>query len=114
MFILRFYQTPGISGRILGHSAAITFLLFWMMLSATAAGLPGGGTPQISLLKEFRPIGGTGNNLKNPELDVVPGTPEIALTPLNFVRGTRDELVDGPNPRTISNVIDYDYAFVST
>jgi hypothetical protein len=36
-------------------------------------------------LKEFRPIGGAGNNLKNPELDVVPGTPEIALTPLNFV-----------------------------
>jgi len=95
MFILRFHQTPGISGKILGHSAAITLLLFCMMLSATAADLPGGGTPQISLLKEFRPTGGTGNNLKNPELDVVPGSPEIALTPLNFVRGTTDARTQG-------------------
>jgi peroxidase len=46
-------------------------------------------------LKEFRPIGGTGNNLKNPELDVVPGTPEIALTRLNFVRGTTDARTQG-------------------
>jgi peroxidase len=105
MFILRFHQTSGISGRILGHSEAITCLLFCTMLSATAADLRGGVTPQISLLKEFRPIGGTGNNLKNPELDVVPGTPEIALAPLNFARGTKDGLVNDPNPRTISNVI---------
>jgi len=61
--------------------------------------------PHIRLLKEFRPIGGFGNNLENPDLDVVPGSPEIALAPLNFAPGTRDGLVNGPNPRTISNVI---------
>jgi peroxidase len=74
-----------------------------------AAGNGGGGDEGggfvIQLLDEFRPIGGSGNNLVNPDLDVVPNTPEIALTPLNFAPGTDDGLVDGPNPRTISNVI---------
>jgi peroxidase len=64
-----------------------------------------GGGSQIRLLPEFRPIGGTGNNLQNPALDVVPGDAEIALAPLNFAAGTTDDLVDAPNPRTISNVI---------
>jgi peroxidase len=50
----------------------------------------------IGLLKEFRPIGGSGS--------VVPGSPELAIAPLNF-SGLRDALVAGPNPRTISNVI---------
>jgi peroxidase len=31
--------------------------------------------------------------------------PEIALASLNFASGTTDGLVNGPNPRTISNVI---------
>jgi peroxidase len=57
------------------------------------------------LLQEFRPIGGTGNNLKDPSLNAVPGNAEIALTPRNFAPGTGDGLVAGPNPRTISNVI---------
>jgi peroxidase len=61
--------------------------------------------PATELLKEFRPIGGTGNNIVKPGLDVVPGTPEIALTPLNFAAGTGDVLIAGPNPRTISNLI---------
>jgi peroxidase len=61
--------------------------------------------PQISLLREFRPIGGSGNNLESPHFDVEPGSPEIALAPLNFAPGTQDGLVNGPNPRTISNVI---------
>jgi peroxidase len=61
--------------------------------------------PQAELLKEFRPIGGTGNNLNHPTLDVVPGTPEIAIAPLNFAPGTNDGLIAAPNPRTISNVI---------
>jgi peroxidase len=60
---------------------------------------------QIRLLPDFRPIGGTGNNLQNPDLDVVPGSPEIALAPLNFASGTQDGLVDAPNPRSISNII---------
>jgi peroxidase len=74
-----------------------------------SGGSSGGGNESggfvVQLLDEFRPIGGTGNNLDNPDLDVVPGSPEIALTPLNFASGTDDGLVDGPNPRTISNVI---------
>ena len=61
--------------------------------------------PHPRLLNEFRPIGGSGNNLKNPNLDVVPGTPELALAPLNFARGTNAGLVNGPNPRFISDVI---------
>jgi peroxidase len=59
----------------------------------------------IRLLKEFRPIGGSGNNLKHPDFDPVPGTPELAFSPAHFAPGTTDGLVDGPNPRTISNVI---------
>ena len=62
-------------------------------------------SPAIQLLPEFRPIGGSGNNLQNPRLNAVPGNPEIALAPLNFARGTKNGLVPAPNPRTISNVI---------
>ena len=51
----------------------------------------------IALLREFRPIGGLGN--------VVPGSPELALAPLNFAPNTNGGLISGPNPRTISNVI---------
>jgi len=65
----------------------------------------GGHQHPISLLKAFRPIGGTGNNLQHPEFDPAPGTAELASTPLNFAPGTRDGLVKGPNPRIISNVI---------
>ena len=67
--------------------------------------IPGGNGPQIRLLNEFRPIGGSGNNLKHPELDAVPGSPELAMAPLNFAPGTGNGLVPGPNPRTISDVI---------
>src|SRR5262245_11400706 len=66
---------------------------------------PPGGATLTKLLPEFRPIGGTGNNLVNPDLDPVPGTPELAIAPLNFAAGADDPLVDAPNPRTISNVI---------
>jgi peroxidase len=91
-------------------SRIIVCSLFIPMLSASAADNHGRnhwGTngPPISLLKEFRPIGAISNNLVHPDFDPVPGTPEIALTPLNFAPGTNDEMVDGPNPRTISNVI---------
>ncbi|MGA8656792.1 MAG: peroxidase family protein [Chthoniobacterales bacterium] len=61
--------------------------------------------PQINLLEQFRPIGGSGNNLKNPELNVPPGLAEIAWAPLNFAPRTHDGLINGPNPRTISNLI---------
>jgi peroxidase len=59
----------------------------------------------IALLTEFRPIGGSGNNLHNPGLDAVPGSAELALAPLAFAKGTDDGLVGRPNARAISNVI---------
>jgi peroxidase len=62
------------------------------------------GVP-ANLLHEFRPVGGSGNNLKNPGFDVIPGDAELALAPLEFASGTSDGLVDGPNPRVISNLI---------
>jgi peroxidase len=87
-------------------------VLFFSILSASVAdnvergARPAGGDgPDVSLLEEFRPIGGSGNNLVHPDLDVVPGRAEIAWAPLNFAPGTVDGPVDGPNARTISNVI---------
>jgi len=81
-------------------------LIFATLLGrATAQSQPSVREPDTDLLKEFRPIGGTGNNLANPRLNSVPGSPELAIAPLNFVRGTNDGLVPAPNPRTISNVI---------
>ncbi len=63
-------------------------------------------TPRrVSLLDEFRPVGGSGNNLHNPSFDAVPNAPELALAPLNFAPRTNIGLVTGPNPRVISNVI---------
>jgi peroxidase len=62
-------------------------------------------TDRIPLLKSFRPFGGAGNNLRNAALSAVPGTPELALTPLRFAPHTVNGLIAGPNPRTISNVI---------
>src|SRR5260370_41324650 len=88
-----------------GDAVIITAVFFAALLSATVADLQGANIPQINLLEKFRPIGGSGNNLENPDLDVVPGSPEIALAPLNFAHRTHDGLVNGPNPRTISNVI---------
>jgi peroxidase len=59
----------------------------------------------VSPLPEFRPIGAIGNNLADPALDPVPGSPETKLAPANFAPGTTDGLIDGPNPRMISNVV---------
>ncbi|WP_168794105.1 peroxidase family protein [Paraburkholderia aromaticivorans] len=59
----------------------------------------------ITLLQSFRPIGGTGNNLANPNFNATPGSPELKLAPLNFAPGTVNGLIGGPNPRTISNAI---------
>jgi peroxidase len=59
----------------------------------------------INLFAEFRPIGGIGNNLANPNFNAIPGSPEINLAPLNFSGGVNEPLVSGTNPRLISNVI---------
>jgi peroxidase len=61
--------------------------------------------PPVSLLDEFRPIGGGGNNLINPGLDALPGNAQLSLAPLTFAPGPNNGLVSGPNPRTISNLI---------
>ena len=91
-----------IPGLIQGTAAAC---LFSTVVSVSAADLQGGRIPPINLLAEFRPIGGSGNNLQNRAFDAVPGSPEIALVPLNFAPGVGNGLADGPSPRMISNVI---------
>src|SRR3954468_10605137 len=53
----------------------------------------------------FPPIGGAGNNLTHPELDAVPGSAELNLAPLHFAPGTERGLVEGPDPRLISNAL---------
>ncbi len=57
-----------------------------------------------TLLAEFQPIGGIDNDV-DPSLNPVPGTPELAIAPPNYAPGTTNGLIDGPNPRTISNVV---------
>lgn len=74
-------------------------------MTASAQGTAAGPQHPIPLLKAFRPIGGSGNNLKHPDWDPVPGSSELALAPPNFAPGTQDGLATGPNPRTISNVV---------
>ena len=74
-------------------------------MSAQSVNSAQSGFHNPTLLREFRPIGGSGNNLDDPSLNAVPGTPEIAVAPLNFARGTHNGLTPGPNPRVISNVI---------
>jgi peroxidase len=87
-------------------SIAARALVGGLLLANCAAAAPiDSNSP--SLLAEFRPIGATDNNLRNPSLDPVPNSPELNLVPLNFAAGTSNGLVSGPNPRTISNVISW-------
>jgi len=60
----------------------------------------------VNLLGEFRTIDGSGNNLTNTLLNPVAGSSdELRIAPANYVRGTRDTPIDGPNAREISNVV---------
>jgi heme peroxidase len=86
------------------HALSVFATLTLLSVNLSAQSNPSAPQP-VKLLSEFRPIGGSGNNIRNPSLDAVPNSPELALTPLNFAPGTNDGLVSGPNPRTISNVI---------
>ncbi len=52
---------------------------------------------------EFRTIDGSGNNLDQPELNT-PGTAFARLGPARYADGISVP-VDGPNPRTISNLV---------
>lgn len=58
-----------------------------------------------SLLKEFRPIGGSGNNLANPAFNAVPGSAELAVVQPTVAAGGDNQLGTNLNPRTISNAI---------
>ncbi len=59
----------------------------------------------VALLPEFRPIGAAGNNRLRPWLDPLPGKAQLCFAPMRFKAGTKNGLADGPNPRTVSNVI---------
>jgi peroxidase len=59
----------------------------------------------VKLLSQFRPIGAVDNNLQDPALNPTPGSAELSIAPANFAPGTTDGLIDGPNPRTISNIV---------
>jgi peroxidase len=69
-------------------------------LTRQPAGLP----VFVSLLKEFRPIGGSGNNLANPAFNAVPGSAELALVHHNFFDSAGFFSIP-LNARTISNAI---------
>jgi len=88
-------------------SIAARTLLGGLLLTNCAAAAPIDAN-YPSLLTEFRPIGATDNNLRNPSLDPVPNSPELNLVALNFAAGTKNGLISGPNPRTVSNVISGD------
>jgi peroxidase len=87
----------------------IIYIAFLLLFAAAANGFtqaqPAQHGVQTELLSEFRPIGGIGNNIVHPRLNAVPNSPELALAPLNFARGTKNGLATAPNPRIISNVI---------
>jgi peroxidase len=91
------------------NRAVLAGLFFLTAASQSMAQQASPSIPQqsggIPLLAAFRPIGGVGNNLRNPSLNVVPGSAELSFAPLNFVPNTNDGVVAGPNPRTISNII---------
>jgi peroxidase len=59
----------------------------------------------VKLLDQFRPIGGAGNSPNGQAPNATPNSPELHLAPFNFGPGPGDPLIDGPNPRLISNVI---------
>ena len=80
----------------------IASLLLLTAASAQSADLRGSGPPSVSLLQAYCPIGANGNNIKNPQYNPAPYTPELALAPINYIAGST---FPGPNPRTISNVI---------
>src|SRR6476661_5194747 len=85
------------------HYLPITLAAFLVAaVSATADDLRGHHPPLVSLLREFRPIGGVRNNLQNPRLNAVPGAPETALAPMNYIPGS---VLPGTTARTISNMI---------
>lgn len=112
MFSYRSLRSPGAVISCAALSRALFCALSCALYCALSCALPAAhaGTPfqqhhPVALLDAFRPIGAAGNNLVHPAFDPVPGSAQLALAPPNFRPGTQDGLVDGPNPRTVSNVI---------
>jgi hypothetical protein len=52
-----------------------------LMTYATISPISADQRNPITLLPEFRPISGIGNNLVNPNFNAIPGSPEINLAP---------------------------------
>src|SRR5471030_984800 len=53
---------------------------------------------------EFRSIDGTGNDLSHPATNSA-GTDFARIGSANFLNGDGHTMVDGPNPRDISNIV---------
>lgn len=81
------------------YIAAALFLLVFAVMLAGRAQVPSG------LVREFRPIGGAGNNLQHPEFNAVPGSAELAIAPLRFADPVRLDPMPGPNARVVSNIM---------
>ena len=64
-----------------------------------------GNRNEREFLPEYRSVDGTGNNLTNPSLNADAGSVETRIAPADFAPGTSNGLIDGPNPREISNVV---------
>ncbi len=61
--------------------------------------------PRHHLLTEYRTVDGSDNNLVDDNLNPTTGSDEVRLTEPNYAPGTTNGLIDGPNPRTISNIV---------
>jgi peroxidase len=67
-------------------------------LPSTQAQMPSVVQNVVQPLRQAHPFGGVGNSVQ-------PGSPELNIAPLNFAPGPGDVPVNGPSPRTISNVV---------
>ncbi len=85
--------------RIYLPTAAAMLLPAFVLMLASCAHTPRGD------VREFRPIGGIDNNLRNPDFNATPGSPELTIAPLRFADPVTLGPSAGPNPRTISNII---------
>jgi peroxidase len=61
--------------------------------------------PRHHLLTEYRTVDGSDNNLVDDNLNPTTGSDEVRLTEPNYAPCTTNGLIDGPNPRTISNIV---------
>jgi peroxidase len=55
-------------------------------------------------LPTYRLIDGSNTDLTNPQYNT-PGSPETRSAPANYAPGTTNDLISGPDPRDISNIV---------